>query len=321
MRQKLDSEQDSKKDINWDTATRHFSHKFYFFSGDSDVLFNGEDRNKSVAFHNSNFLDVNIVDATASWCECLSGRAPLRSGIRNINEAVGGVAIAISRIRKDIGGLGRSIFHDSHSSRNSGQCLSQSYAAVVMGPYVTKSKCGTMWFSSMLDGTIHPSLSEFQHSRGLRELVIIPIEVSDKYVDFLEFHFEQRLDADRLAKLNMLAATLVGTWSRRATGLFSEALLSHRPKKETTDLTRPILSVDNPARLSRCEYRVCLFLSRGLSVEAVEAEMEISRSTIRSHLRNIYQKTMCKSLSELTYKLLALGATNSDWSGYQPLKA
>lgn len=66
----------------------------------------------------------------------------------------------------------------------------------------------------------------------------------------------------------------------------------------------PLLSVQNPARLSRNELRVCLLLSQLLSVDVVEKELGLTREAIRLHLRNIFQKTGCQSLAELTHKLL-----------------
>jgi len=70
----------------------------------------------------------------------------------------------------------------------------------------------------------------------------------------------------------------------------------------------PILSAENPARLSRAEYRVCLKLSRGRTLESAQCELGVTRATIRTHLRNIYAKTNTSCQSELINRLLASAA-------------
>ncbi|TNC63599.1 helix-turn-helix transcriptional regulator [Rubellimicrobium roseum] len=61
----------------------------------------------------------------------------------------------------------------------------------------------------------------------------------------------------------------------------------------------PLLSVSNPARLSRAEFRVCVLLSKGLNTSSVCSELSISISTLRTHLRNIFAKTKVTSMAEL----------------------
>ncbi len=64
--------------------------------------------------------------------------------------------------------------------------------------------------------------------------------------------------------------------------------------------------MSNPAGLSRAEFRVCLLLSRGLSVKAVSEELGLSDNTVRSHLRTIYSKTETASLPELIYLIMSV---------------
>jgi DNA-binding NarL/FixJ family response regulator len=69
-------------------------------------------------------------------------------------------------------------------------------------------------------------------------------------------------------------------------------------------VNRAMLSTSNPAHLSRAEFRVCLLLSRGLSVAGVCSELSLADTTVRSHLRNIYAKSDTSSLAELIYCLI-----------------
>jgi DNA-binding NarL/FixJ family response regulator len=90
-------------------------------------------------------------------------------------------------------------------------------------------------------------------------------------------------------------------------------LLAHRSEITGPTVWRTsILGMDNPAGLSRAEFRVCLLLSRGLSVKAVSEDLNLSENTIRSHLRAIYSKTETASLPELIY--LIMSVTDSEAS-------
>lgn len=74
----------------------------------------------------------------------------------------------------------------------------------------------------------------------------------------------------------------------------------------------PILSADNPARLSRAEYRVCLLLSYGKTVEKARQQLDVTMVTLRKHLKNIYAKIGTTCLDERLYRHLTLGADVSN---------
>jgi DNA-binding CsgD family transcriptional regulator len=105
--------------------------------------------------------------------------------------------------------------------------------------------------------------------------------------------------------LNSLAPVLSETWRNRAQGLFTENLLHRAEVHRAPQGGKAILSTDNPARLSRAEYRVGLMLSRGLSTDEVKSALNIRESTLRTHLGNLYAKTHAQSLSELVYLLVS----------------
>lgn len=257
---------------------------------------------------------VTIVEAIASWCDALAGNKPLRFGLRQIAVCLDCPAIAMTRMRSDGSESTSSVFVDVRSGDRSGVKLTRSFANAVMGAYACKAKTGTLWFASMLDGNVPPSLTEYQRVSGSKELVIIPLCASERHFDFLELHFAEKLDTSHLGLLNMTVDTLVKTWARRSNGLFADAALSYAPSRDTVDTSLPLLHLQNPARLSGCEYRVCLLISHGLQNTAIQEELHISASTLRSHLRSIYAKTDCASLAELTYALLAKPDISSRFS-------
>lgn len=52
-----------------------------------------------------------------------------------------------------------------------------------------------------------------------------------------------------------------------------------------------ILGFQNPARLSRAEFRVCMKIAEGAENAAICAALCLSESTVRSHIRAICGKT------------------------------
>lgn len=246
--------------------------------------------------------DGGMIEAIAYWCECLQGQTPLRAGLKKIASGIGAEAIALSRMARKGAGATRAVTCDIRGEATARDRLERSYAGCVLGRYVGNPKAGTLWFNSMCETDGDPALANFHRRRRLSELVVIPLAVDDKTVDFLELHFRERLSPAHHAMLNMMLTTLTRTWARRSSGLFSEVIL--QPSDDADTAGQPILSAGNPARLSRAEYRVCHLLSRGLSTKAVRTELGISSSTLRTHLRNVYAKTGTTSQSELLYQIL-----------------
>ena len=248
--------------------------------------------------------DLGIIGAIATWCECLQGKDTLNEALRLLAEGLNAEAIALSRSTRESYGASTSIVYDKIPQKTSAPRLDRSFARTMLGSYFASAKPGSVWFKSMVDTDHDPALLDFHARRRLTELAVVPIATSEKSLDFLEFHFAAPLGPDGYAILNMVVATLTRTWANRKPGLFTDAML-RRKAPDDTGTKAPILGCDNPAKLSRAEFRVCLLLSRGLSKQHIIDELTISRSTLRTHLRSIYLKTGTNSHSELLYKLLS----------------
>ena len=67
--------------------------------------------------------------------------------------------------------------------------------------------------------------------------------------------------------------------------------------------TEPLLGIENPAGLSRSEFRVCSLLKEGMTVNIIADNLSVGRATIRSHLSSIYSKTGASSQVELLHML------------------
>ncbi len=229
----------------------------------------------------------------------------MRHGLRKIGEALGASAVGASRLRAGQDDRRRIVICEMERPGAGSDPLKTSFVHAVLREYAEKAKPGSLWFSSMFGTNLDLHLVELQRKRNWRELVIIPIGSTEKHTDFLELHYQDKLSVDQLGVLDQVAETFVKTWQRRSPGLFSDAVLSRKSMAGPADTNVPLLHLQNPAKLSRCEYRVCMLISHGLTNTAIESELSISKSTLRSHLRNIYAKTETGSLAELTYVLLS----------------
>jgi DNA-binding CsgD family transcriptional regulator len=257
----------------------------------------------SVSSHRAG--EIGMIGAIAQWCECLQGRAPLEKAIEMLAQSAGVEAIALTRAARDHDGEVNSLFFDYPGKGERADPLDRSYAKNVLGAYFRQPKPGSVWFKTLTEIEADPRLERFHRRRHLTELAVIPLSVEEKATMFLELHFSVHRGSGQHALINMCAPTLAETWSRRKAGLMTELILKRNRPNPTPVAIAPILSADNPAGLSRAEFRVCMLLSAGLSTKRVRAQLGISESTLRTHLRSVYAKTETCNQSELLFLLLS----------------
>lgn len=269
---------------------------------------------KSETEHQSDgslIAEIGLIGAVAQWCECLHGRDPLLRALEVLGQGLRAEIVALARYSHDGRAASRSLTWDRSAVEQRVARVERGFAQALIGPYFEAARPGSVWFRSMIDNDATSEIAEFHASRHLRELVIIPLETSGRSIDTFELHFHDRLRSQQQVIINSLAPVLARTWRNRAEGLFTEALLRSAPAPSHTNIAQ-ILSAENPARLSRAEYRVSLLLSRGLSIQQVKDELGIRESTLRSHLSNLYAKTNCSNLSELVFCLASSTSTRSE---------
>ncbi|MGR3321643.1 MAG: helix-turn-helix transcriptional regulator [Pseudooceanicola sp.] len=194
---------------------------------------------------------------------------------------------------------------DNNAGRN-GPRVPNAFAPVVLGEYLSRARPGSVWFSRGSDARHDGPLRSFQLAARLSELAVVPLSIDKGTADFIELHFRADLTHEQHAALTMLATSLAQTWVNRAPGTFARTMQMARPE-QVSDISddAPILSFENPARLSRTEYRVCVLLNRGLSTQDVRETLGITEATLRTHLRNIYAKTDTAGMAQLLFKLVS----------------
>jgi DNA-binding NarL/FixJ family response regulator len=246
--------------------------------------------------------------AIVSWCEALGGAISLQAALTELAAGLGAEAGVIVRTQ----------MNDNHPVRIA-QCdlthgvpvrpLQRSFADSYFGPLIYRARAATIWQARLHadDATGDPSLGEWQAARRMKEMVVLVLSSGPQTRDHIELHFREALSHDTETTLALMLPDMVRVWASRRVGLVTRSIINHR----TTDAggfhagrKANVLGSDNPMRLSRAEFRVCLLLSNGLMLQAVARELALSEATVRSHLRNIYQKTACGSLAELVFKLI-----------------
>lgn len=255
--------------------------------------------------HAENAAEISTIAAIANWCEAIHGKQPLARALRSLAESLGAEAVAVTRVSLNPGGQTGMVCFDAASGPDLRAPLDRSYARALLGAYFDKARTGTAWFRSVIEDEMDPALSLFHARRQMGDLAVIPLEGTGRTIDFLELHFPTRQSAHRHALISFVADTLARTWQNRAEGQFTEALLRVDLARKVAQPGAPVLSMQNPARLSRAEYRLCLLLSQGRSAQEAREDLGISESTLRSHLRNIYAKTHTHSQSDLIYLLMS----------------
>lgn len=262
---------------------------------------------------------LRILDGIASWCGGLHGAMPLPEALRALASGFGADCAALSRHLKSEDRPRAVAICDHARDDADAPTLARALACDVLGYFYDQARSATIWFlSDHLDdprwvGT--ETLANWRATREIAEIVVIVLAGNAQQSDYIEFHFTRPLRRSEKLEFETLLPTIVRSWSGRQTGLVTQARMDVRVARARAVVEAdrfkwdaPILGMSNPANLSRAEFRVCLLLSRGLSVKGVTDELGLTEATVRTHLRSIYAKTETSSLAELLYRILSAGA-------------
>ena len=260
--------------------------------------------------------DLRVLDAIASWCGGLHGSMPLPDALKSLAKGFDADAAVISRDTRNDGRCRVAASFDEWADPEFQ--LHRSFAEEVLGPFYNKVRVSTLWLLSHREanGDFEDSdaLRQWKRERGVADIAVIALGAGANQTDYLELHFAEELSRDDELAIEALLPTLVRSWSGRMAGLVTQAQVDERilrarqaAREPLKDADAPILGFSNPAKLSRAEFRVCMLLSRGLSVKGVIDELGLSEATVRSHLRSIYAKTDTSGHADLLYRILSGG--------------
>ncbi|WP_232520776.1 helix-turn-helix transcriptional regulator [Rhodobacter sp. CZR27] len=242
----------------------------------------------------------------AEFCEALQGRQSLTEALARFIRSVGAECGMIVRTHTNEMHPQRVAAHDERRA-DPVRPLVASYADGQFGRHLQRPRPASLWLRSVEAAEPghdpHPALAEWQAARRLEEFAVLVLAAGPSIRDHIELHFRHQLSAEVQAAIAAVLPTMARSWAKRQVGVVTRTITCHRTRADAL-ANRPVLGEANPHQLSRAEFRVCLLLSRGLSVEGVSAELGLAKSTVRSHLRSIYAKTGVTSLAELVFRLL-----------------
>lgn len=227
------------------------------------------------------------------------------------------IAAALSNLATIVHAETASVVRKSQSSRRkmSVACYSRSFgkALPVSGLSVADDQLeddlfflrrGEMNFlSDLLD--IGPS--SLKEKIGSAEVAICILDKTDESLDFLELQFQTSLPVADIQFLQIEGPAFAESWARREPGSVRAMLDRQRlhvaTQRKPECETHEILSVENPANLTRAEFRICALIQLGRLPDDLRAELGISQNTYRSHMRSIYLKTGTNGQLELVHLL------------------
>lgn len=252
---------------------------------------------------NSGRCPASLVATTEAWCAGLQGRLSLEMALRRIAEGLGARAICLARHCFDNEGCVRGIIFDAVCSSRPEREVTHSVAQRTRALSNASPRSTRAWFSSAAKGGSDYALRTLQKRTGIAETAIVTLSGDGRRTDYLEIHFTSSLCAEGRSRLQVLAEVLCRSWAQYAPSIGPAALpvlpAPVRPRHKM------ILSLSNPARLSRTEFRVCVLLSCDLDQVKIASVLSISLATVRAHLRSIFLKTDVTKFEDLVHLLSA----------------
>jgi DNA-binding CsgD family transcriptional regulator len=252
-----------------------------------------------------------ILAPVLEFLESSTGRLPLEGGMKAVSEFVRAEAVAISRSTFNAAAPRLVAVFDTDVVACAP--LERTFVSELLGPYLDRLKTGAIWsLSRHMAGAsddLDPVVTGWLRRRGLKDIFILVLESRTGHSDYLEIHLRRDPNPSLELRIEAIGPLLVRFWANRKPGLVADCLGRHTRKRVsggnamTSDV--PLLSDQNPAGLTRSEFRVCMMVRRGLSIKSISEELSLSVTTIRTHLRNIYVKTGVSGFNELAHRLIS----------------
>lgn len=251
------------------------------------------------------------MDALLKFVSWSQGKTPLQPALEGLALYFGAEVVCLSR-RERANDSMRHVLAVDIASETGFPNLLNGFAKDVLGETLDKLKPGT----AVSVSEVHPEamvqnaeLARWSRKRRINEIVVFCIGSRQGTREIIEFHFSKSApylsDVDAAHCAEMLAKVFKG----RREGLVEQLILGRalkRKKHMRRNFGNAILSPENPAKLTRAEWRLCVLVANGMSREGAAKALSVTPNTIRSHLRNIYSKTERETYHELALHLTSV---------------
>lgn len=242
-------------------------------------------------------------DAVSKWCYATRGDISLDVAFAALLAATGAEAGMIVRGRLPDGPkhpIARCDWRDGQANP-----LKASFADQIFGQHLNYARKSSCWVQSSYDPIDAGPISEFQQSRNLQDFAALILSISSLERDHIELHFRHVLTPAEQDALGGTLDVLARSWTEHQIGITPKVVdHSSMLKLRATSKSVNVLDITNPLALTKAEFRVCHELARGLSIHGVCGSLNLTESTVRSHLRNIYAKSDTSNLAELVFLLM-----------------
>ena len=245
-------------------------------------------------------------DAFMNFIKWSQGKAPLEPALASVAKYFKAEAVCLSRIKRTNSNA-RIVQIVDGSSDPAKPKLNQSFAKAALGDVADHLKQGAtvMMSDTRAHGFPDKNVDYWMLRRGVVDIGFICLEAENGTRDILEFHFAGNSMAVWIARSAQISTKLADVYKGRHAGLIEKHILRDKSVACGGKHGRPtIMAPNNPACLTRSEWRLCMLVACGLSREGVAKELGVTDNTIRTHLRNIYGKTGYTTFHELALKLV-----------------
>jgi DNA-binding CsgD family transcriptional regulator len=244
------------------------------------------------------------------WTECLHGAGSLRDCLADLSDMFDARVVHLHRICTETGRQ-RTIASLDREAREGARPLIRAVGPGILAPAQSRARPGTVWMLTEDQDVLRPDdrVVCWLKDRRLRDVAAIPLGLSGTEIDLLELYLPVSLSPVMRRTLEATASAAAAAWERREKGriariLTSASAVSERlAQKIVPDRVSP-LSPANPLNLTAAEMRICTLFRGGASTREIAVVLQISESTMRTHLRNIYAKTGVCGQVELVRVLL-----------------
>lgn len=247
------------------------------------------------------------LDVVSTWVSSLQGTGKFSDSLERLLSLI--KADAAILVRVDDGKHKQIAIVDSKARQLFSPRDRPRFARSIFSDEIGSAKSGTVWLLSDASDRLEfdtTGLSAKFKEYSVRDIAVVTLESSCRTSYYLEFHFSSLFLEHNRVVLLTLAGTLSKAWQSRSLGAAKAVEISTRlavePDAEQAN-TENLLATDNPAGLSRCEYRVCLMVREGFLAKRIAVELDIAESTVRTHLRSIFSKAGVSSHIELLHRL------------------
>lgn len=245
----------------------------------------------------------NSLHLVAHWTACIGDRTAMEKVLADLSRLVSACTLQIERRMAKLDRTMLLARYDAARDQIPARPL-RNYSELMLDENLHYMKSGSI--CTLERGT--RQIEEELEAHGLRDIVIIVLGNEADHSDFVELHFEQAVRAHDFQLLEMLAPVFASAWKKRPPASASAMMCRHA---NTISGSKPqkhhVLSVHNPCRLTRSEFRICSLIHDGMLARSICDRIGVSHSTMRSHMRSIYMKCGVSSQVELVH--LLSGAT------------